>query len=143
LIAVDTNILVYAHRPEFQLHEPARAALQSLASGPRSWAIVVHCLVEFTGAVSHPGRFRQPSSYEQITHQIDAWRESPTLVLLPDSTRVLDHFLSLVRQSRVGGAAVHDARIAAACLAGGVRELWTCDRDYGRFPELKTRNPLV
>ncbi len=39
--------------------------------------------------------------------------------------------------------AVHDARIAAICLAHGVSELWTADRDFSRFPELKARNPLV
>jgi len=24
-----------------------------------------------------------------------------------------------------------------------VRELWTADRDFSRFPRLRTRNPLV
>ena len=33
--------------------------------------------------------------------------------------------------------------IAALCLAHGVRELWTHDRDFGRFPALAVRNPLV
>jgi uncharacterized protein len=39
-------------------------------------------------------------------------------------------------------ARVHDARIAAVCLASGVRELRTLDRDFSRFPALATRNPL-
>jgi predicted nucleic acid-binding protein len=38
---------------------------------------------------------------------------------------------------------VHDARIAALCLQHGVRELWSADRDFNRFPALRTRNPLV
>ena len=38
---------------------------------------------------------------------------------------------------------VHDARIAALCLSHGVRELWSADRDFSRFPALRTRNPLV
>jgi len=37
---------------------------------------------------------------------------------------------------------VHDARVAAICLAHGVRELLTADRDFSLFPELRTRNPL-
>lgn len=41
------------------------------------------------------------------------------------------------------GALIHDARIAACCLTGGVGELWTVDRDFSRFPALKTRNPLI
>ncbi len=41
------------------------------------------------------------------------------------------------------GPVVHDARVAGLCLAHGVRELWTADRDFARFPALKVRNPLI
>lgn len=41
------------------------------------------------------------------------------------------------------GPRVHDARIAAICLQHGVRELLTFDRDFSRFPDLGTRNPVV
>ena len=44
---------------------------------------------------------------------------------------------------RAGRTFVYDARIAAVCLAHGVEELWTADRDFGRFPSLRTRNPLA
>jgi uncharacterized protein len=43
----------------------------------------------------------------------------------------------------VAGPAVHDARIAALCLANGVRELWSADRDFTQFPDLRTANPLT
>jgi uncharacterized protein len=45
--------------------------------------------------------------------------------------------------SRVVGPQIHDARVAAICEHHGVRELWTADRDFGRFPGLRVRNPLV
>ena len=38
---------------------------------------------------------------------------------------------------------VHDARVIALCLLHDVRELWSADRDFGRFPGLVVRNPLV
>lgn len=143
MIAVDTNILVYAHRPEFPFHTAAREAMAELAGGSQSWGIVLHCLVEFAGAVSHPRHFRQPSSPTQIRKQIDAWLECPRSVLLEEGPSVLIHFLDLVDAGAVAGPKVHDARIAATCLATGVTELWTCDRDYSRFPELRVRNPFV
>lgn len=43
----------------------------------------------------------------------------------------------------VVGPRVREARVAALCLHHGVREPWTADRDFGRFPSLSTRNPLV
>jgi uncharacterized protein len=49
----------------------------------------------------------------------------------------------LLLSGQITGAKVHDARIAALCLSHGVSELWSADRDFSRFPDLKTRNPLV
>jgi predicted nucleic acid-binding protein len=50
---------------------------------------------------------------------------------------------ALLAAGRIAGARVHDTRIAALCLAHGVRELWTADRDFSRFPALVTVNPLA
>ena len=35
------------------------------------------------------------------------------------------------------------SRIAAICIAHGVEELLTRDRDFSLFPELRTRNPIA
>ena len=32
---------------------------------------------------------------------------------------------------------------AAVCIGHRICELWTADRDFGYFPTLRTRNPLV
>ncbi len=55
----------------------------------------------------------------------------------------IDTLRRLALEGRVRGAMIHDAKIAAICLDHGVRELWTADRDYSRFPSLKTRNPVI
>ena len=73
-----------------------------------------------------------------------AWQSAPSVRLLERGTRATSICSAeLSRDGRVRGAAIHDARIAAICLEHGVSELWTADRDFGRFPSLKTRNPLV
>ena len=81
MIAIDTNVLVYAHREDSPFHETAAACLASCAESRAPWAIPWPC--------------------------------------------------------------VHDARIAALCLQHGVRELWSADRDFGRFPALRVVNPLL
>jgi hypothetical protein len=48
-----------------------------------------------------------------------------------------------MERAGLAGGAVHDARIAAICMAHGVGELWTRDRDFSRFPDLRTRDPLI
>ena len=56
-----------------------------------------------------------------------------------DFATILERF---VRRPRVRGGVVHDARIAAICVAHGAEALLTRDRDFALFPELRTRDPL-
>ena len=143
MIAVDTNLLVYAHRRDMVLHEPATAALRTCAEGTEAWALPWPCVHEFLAIVTNPKVFKKPSTMEQALSQLRAWLGSPTLVLLRESD---DHFEVLARvlvAAKVNGAKVHDARIAALCVAHEVRELWSADRDFTRFAGVRTRNPLV
>jgi toxin-antitoxin system PIN domain toxin len=143
VIAVDTNILVYAHREDSAWHQPASDALTTLAEDRGAWAIPWPCLHEFLAIVTHPKIYRRATPLATAIDQIDAWRESPSLVLLAETDSYWDVLRQALSGGRVAGTAVHDARIAAICLAHGVRELWTHDRDFGRFAALTTRNPLV
>lgn len=143
MIALDTNILVHAHRRDSNLHEEAYIAVRELAEGIRPWAICFHSFVEFYGIVSHPKIWEKASTPEQIENQIAAWKESPQLHVLTESSIDLPALLDTARKGKVSGPMIHDARIASCCFVRGVSELWTADRDYSRFPALKTRNPLV
>jgi predicted nucleic acid-binding protein len=75
--------------------------------------------------------------------QIEAWLESPVLVLLSESGQHWLTLRSMLTAGRIVGARVHDARVAALCVQHDVRELWSADRDFSRFPTLKTINPLT
>ncbi len=143
MIAVDTNILVYAHRRDTPFHALARSRVAELAEGRTAWALPWPCLQEFFGIVTHARVYRSPSSIEQALDQIQAWLESPVVTLLAEGGDHWQTLRPLLLASRVTGPQVHDARIAALCIQHGVRELWTADRDFGRFPALKAVNPLV
>ena len=54
MIAVDTNLLVYAHRRDSEWNTAARSALSDLAEGRRAWAIPWPCVHEFVAIVTHP-----------------------------------------------------------------------------------------
>lgn len=143
MIAVDTNILVHAHRADASLHDKAKEVLRALAESPAPWAICYHGLIEFYAVVTRTRLWQTPSTPEQTANQIQAWRESPSLRILLDSEDTLDSFIRLAMEGRVSGAMIHDARVAACCQNHGVKELWTVDRDFSRFPPIKTKNPLL
>lgn len=143
MIAIDTNILVHAHRRDSRWHAPAVRALESLATGRDAWAIPWPCVHEFYAIATHPRIYAPPSTPVQAVAQLRAWRESPSLTLLAEDDPYWPVLESLIERSRLTGPAIHDARIAALCLRHGVHELLTADRDFSRFPELATRNPLI
>lgn len=143
MIAVDTNVLVYAHREDSEWHEAAYGRLAELAEGKAHWAIPWPCVHEFLAIVTHPRIFSPPSSLAAAIDQVDAWMESPTVVLLSESSGYWQVLRESLVVARVAGPQVHDARVAALCTQHGVHELWTADRDFNRFPQLTARNPLV
>jgi toxin-antitoxin system PIN domain toxin len=143
VIAVDTNLLVYAHREDSPWHTGALDRLTELAEGRVGWAIPWPCLHEFLAIVTHPRIYAPPTPLGAAVDQIDAWLESPSLTLLAESEGYWPEVRSALVEGRIAGPQVHDARVAALCRLHGVRELWTADRDFGRFPGLSTRNPLV
>ena len=143
MIAIDTNMLVYAHRKESQWHEAARRCVRKLAEGRSRWAIPWPCVHEFLSIVTHPRIFRPPTSLSAALDQVDAWLESPTVTLLSESELHWIELKKLLTNGRIMGPMVHDARVAALCLQHGVRELWSADRDFGRFPALNVINPMA
>jgi uncharacterized protein len=143
VIAVDTNILVYAHREDSPFHEAASRRLTKLAEGPAVWAIPWPCVHEFLAIVTHPRIYAPPTPLAQALDQVNAWLESPTLALLAETAAHWLALRALLASGRIAGAQVHDARVAALCRQHGVRELWSADRDFSRFAGLAVVNPLV
>lgn len=143
MIAVDANVLVYAHRRDSPFHDIAQQRVAGLAEGRATWALPWPCVHEFLGNVTHPRVCRTPTPLAQAIDQVDAWLESPHLLLLGESGAHWPALKPILLAARVAGPQVHDARIAALCLQHGVRELWAADRDFGRFAPLRAVNPLV
>jgi len=143
MIAVDTNLLVYSHREDSEWFQPAEACVRALAEGAEPWAIPWPCLHEFLSVVTHPRIFETPTPLGVALEQVEAWSGSPSLVVLGEGPGYWPKLADLLRVSRGVGPLVHDARVAALCLAHGVSVLWSADRDFGRFPALTVRNPLV
>lgn len=143
MIALDTNVLVTAHRQDLAGHQRAAAAVRSLVEDRVRWSIPLPCVGEFLSVVTGGRVLERPSTPTEALAQLDAWVASPTVTLLGETPATWPALRGLVRDGNITGRRVHDARIAAICLANGVRELWTADRDYGRFPALRTRNPLT
>lgn len=143
MIAIDANILVYAHRDRVPQHGRARTALESLARDGGPLALPWPAVHEFLAVTTDARLWPIPTPVETALEQLERLIALPQTRLLGEPRDHWSRLASLLKQSGTTGKRAYDASIAAICLAHGVRELWTADRDYAAFPGLKTRNPLI
>ncbi|MCY4209939.1 MAG: PIN domain-containing protein [Gammaproteobacteria bacterium] len=143
MIAVDTNLLVYAHRRESRFHETAYKVMQGLSEGERFWAIPWPCCYEFFSVVTNRRIWKEAATQPaRAWAQLEAWTSSPSNQLIGETGDFLKVLHGFIQRPRVYGAVVHDARVAAICVAHGVEMLLTRDRDFSLFPELPTHDPI-
>jgi uncharacterized protein len=133
MIAVDTNILVYAHRAESSRHDRACLWLRYLAEGSTPWGIPLFCLAEFVRITTHRRVFDPASTIEQAIEAIDAILESPSLHLLVPSAAHWPLLRASIVAGNTSGNLVFDAQIAAVCRENGIERLLTEDHDFSRF----------
>lgn len=143
MLAIDTNILIFAEIRSSPHHVVAKRMITELAEGISPWAIPWPCIYEFLRIVTHPRVYHPPVPIPVALRDLNHILESPTLVLLHET---LDHprvMNQIIEESGVTGNLIHDAHIAALCQEHGITELISGDRDFTRFPTLKVRNPFI
>lgn len=143
MIAVDTNILVYAHRKDSPFHDRCRDVIVQLIAANEDWSIPWSCLHEFYAVATHARIYTPPSTIEQATKQMSAWLGSPKLYVIHEIDGYWEVLQNLLHKNKITGPKIHDARIAAICLQHNIKTLWSADRDFSRIPQLKVANPLL
>ena len=142
MIALDTNILVYARRGESVHHAKARDLLVRLSEGTEPWALPWPCIYEYLRIVTHPRVFNPPTQLDVAIEDLESLFESPSLALLGEGPAHAAHLRRFVLNGEARGNLAHDAHIAALVHEHGVREFLTTDRDFSRFPDIRVRNPF-
>jgi hypothetical protein len=141
--ALDTNVLVQAEVVTSPFQAIARTLLSDLAEGRAPWAIPWPCVYEFLRVVTHPRIFHPPMPSGKALRDLQQILASPSLVLLGETSRHTEVMAAVVEASGATGNLVHDAHIASLCIEHGVSELVTGDRDFARFPQVRTFNPFA
>ena len=143
MIALDTNVLVHAHRRESPQHSTAATVVRELAESPQPWALPWPCIHEFLAVVTRPAYFEQPSTPSEAQRQVDLWLASPSVRVLNESRHHWETLRHVVEETGVSGTAIHDAKIAAICLDHGVTEIITGDGGFASVPPLRARDPFA
>ena len=141
-LALDTNILVSAHRAEAPHHPDAVRMVRELAEGTEPWGLPWPCVYEFLRVVTHPRVFHPPTSPEVAWKAVTGLLQSPSVVVLSETDAHSAVVSRLMSASRAAGNLVHDLHIAALLIEHGITTLLTLDEDFHRFPDIRAENPF-
>jgi toxin-antitoxin system PIN domain toxin len=139
MIALDTNLLVYAHRSATPEHRAARAAIER-AAATQAWGFAAPVVAEFWSVVTHPSAAGRPSTPQEAQRFLlaladagaDVWSSGPGFGL---------RLAQLAADRGIGGNRVFDLQIALCAFEGGARELWSYDARFVTIPGLRLVNP--
>ena len=141
MIAIDTNLLVYAHRSATPEHRPARRAIEQAAARGR-WGFAVACLAEFWAVTTHPSSAGRPSKPSEAASYLSALTAAGAEMWEPGAgfgTRLAQ----LAADLDVSGPRVFDLQIGLTAFERGATELWTADTRFVKLPGLRLHNPLA
>jgi toxin-antitoxin system PIN domain toxin len=141
VILVDANLLLYAYNRSSDQHEAAREWLETAISRGEpigfSWTVIL----AFLRLATTPKVFPEPLTMAEATAIVSAWLARPNATIVHPTERHWDALNALLSATRTRGKGVTDAHLAALAVEHGAT-FCTTDRDFARFPGLKTLDPL-
>ena len=142
MIAVDTNLLVYAHRAAVPEHRSAQSALEQASRDERGWGVAVSCLAEFWSLVTHPKAAGRPSTPAEAGDFLHALVHDGRLQLWSPGPGFGPRLLQMATELSISGTRIFDLQIALTAFDNGAVEIWSHDRRFASFPGLAVHDPL-
>jgi predicted nucleic acid-binding protein len=137
---IDTNVLLRMARRTDPRYPEAYSALSQLSEQGILYFThqnIAELWNALTRPVTHNGIGLTPAEAEKEVLSVEAG-----MMLLPDSEKVYREWRRIVVQYGVSGVQVHDARLAAAMYAHGVRHILTFNvDDFRRYDGLTPLHP--
>jgi uncharacterized protein len=143
VIALDSNVLIYAHRAGCAEHRRAQAALEKAAASPGGWGFSLPSLGEFWAQVTHPKYPGAPASVDEASGFLRQLTEAAGAQVFLPGPGFPSRLASSARQLRATGFHVFDVQIAMMALENGATVFWTHDRSILRLPGLKYFDPIA
>jgi len=141
MIALDTNILVYAHRAGVPEHSAAKRSIEEVAGSAGGWCIPFPCIAEFWAVVTHPGSSGRPSRPREARQFLDNLVAAGAKILYPRSG-AMERLTELAVRLNIEEARIFDLQIGLICQDGGAREIWSHDCNFIAVPGLVVNDPL-
>lgn len=141
MILVDANILLYAYDAAAPQHEICRNWLERTLSEQIPVALSWPTILTFLRLSTDSRVYRRPRSWHEVEAIVGSWLEHPGIYVLETGAEHWSMLRRVIREGQARGPLIMDAELAALAIEHGA-VLCTNDRDFARFPGLRTLNPL-
>jgi toxin-antitoxin system PIN domain toxin len=141
VILVDANVILYAYHPRAEQHEPCRLWVEETFSGLMPVGLPWLSIWAFLRISTNPRAFEQPLTMRESQEIVASWLDVPVVRVIEPGERYWEILRRLLVEAQVSGPLVTDAALAALALEHGA-SVCTTDRDFARFPDVKTINPV-
>ena len=142
MIAIDTNLLIYAHRASVPQHEASRTSIERAMLDRQGWGIAQPSIAEFWAIVTHPAATGRPSSPKEAAAFVRSLVEDGGGQIWYAGGGFWEHWAALAVELKIRGPRIFDLQIALIAAENGAREIWTHDRRFVSVPGLRVRDPL-
>jgi toxin-antitoxin system PIN domain toxin len=142
VIVVDANVLLYAHDASSSRHAVASEWLGRAVGGSETVGLGLVTVLAFLRISTDPRIFERPLVAADAIAIVEEWLASPNVTLLAPSDRHWRTLAEQVDRGQAKGPLLMDAHLATLVLEHGAT-LATTDRDFSRFPGLRTIDPTA
>jgi toxin-antitoxin system PIN domain toxin len=144
VVAVDTNVLVYAADADSPFHAACREWLENRRARADAWYTTWAIVYEFLRVTTHPRVMRRPWSVPAAWQFIAALLASPGLGVLVPTQRHAEVAAQVIAElPHLAGNLLYDTHTAVLMREHGIRGIVTRDTDFHRFPFLDPIDPVA
>lgn len=133
MVAVDSNVLIYAHRRGAPEHRVALEVLRELWEGTTSWSIAWPSIYEFARVMTHPLAVEYPFTTSNLIGAIEQILKSPSVVMLGHTDRHWRTAVPTMSKVQPIANAAFDIQIASILLENGVTSIYTRDKAFAQL----------
>jgi hypothetical protein len=142
MILPDINLLVYAVDANSPFHPKARRWWEEVLSSDQPVGLCYPSILGFIRLTTNRHVFRSPLGVRQALGIAESWLAQPNTRLLSPTGRHWNLLSDLLQSSAGSANLTTDADMAAYAIEHGCT-LFSNDSDFGRFEELRWKNPLA
>jgi len=143
-LALDTNILIYAHFEQYPEHASSREFLKTLLTKPDTFYLGWQVYYEYLRLATHPRLHKIPLTSKRAAEDMKTYLNDPRCRILTETEshqKTIEEILKKLPSGR--GNFLHDCHYAALLKEHAIDTIVTADTDFKKFDFLKVINPIA